>query len=131
MVVGGSIVSTRSYYNPKFLFSVNTSIFWISETSFDFGNESLQIIEHYTSPSPCYITYPSYLLLCFCRTAIVLGSAIPLALFLIWNAVILGTITSPEMGSNTFADPLQLLRSTNGVVGVSNPFFIDSYIECR
>lgn len=51
------------------------------------------------------------------RTAIVLGSAIPLVLFLVWNAVILGTITAPEMGSNTFFDPLQLLRSMNGVVG--------------
>ncbi|KAL0419457.1 UNVERIFIED_CONTAM: Tyrosine-specific transport protein [Sesamum radiatum] len=51
------------------------------------------------------------------RTAIVLGTAIPLALFLVWNAVILGTITTPELGSNTLVDPLQQLRSTNGVVG--------------
>ncbi|KAL3850205.1 hypothetical protein ACJIZ3_012087 [Penstemon smallii] len=51
------------------------------------------------------------------RTSIVLGTSIPLALFLVWNAVILGTITAPEIGSATFVDPLQLLRSTNGVVG--------------
>ncbi|XP_057802134.1 uncharacterized protein LOC131017399 isoform X2 [Salvia miltiorrhiza] len=51
------------------------------------------------------------------RTAIVAGTAIPLALFLIWNAVILGIIPTPETGSNTFVDPLQLLRSTNEVVG--------------
>ncbi|XP_052180240.1 uncharacterized protein LOC127793536 isoform X2 [Diospyros lotus] len=51
------------------------------------------------------------------RTAIVLGTAIPLALFLIWNAVILGSITSLEMGSDKIADPLQLLRSTNAEVG--------------
>ncbi|XP_027158294.1 uncharacterized protein LOC113759853 isoform X2 [Coffea eugenioides] len=57
-----------------------------------------------------------YLLLT-CRTAIVLGTAIPLALFLIWNAVILGTIPALEMGSDKIFDPLQQLRSTNGVVG--------------
>ncbi|KAG8388904.1 hypothetical protein BUALT_Bualt02G0173800 [Buddleja alternifolia] len=51
------------------------------------------------------------------RTAIILGTAIPLALFLVWNGVILGTITTPEMGSNTIVDPLQQLRSTNGIVG--------------
>ncbi|KAK6153191.1 hypothetical protein DH2020_012830 [Rehmannia glutinosa] len=49
------------------------------------------------------------------RTAIVLGTAIPLVLFLVWNAVILGTITTSEMGSNILMDPLQQLRSTNGV----------------
>lgn len=38
-------------------------------------------------------------------------------MFLVWNAVILGTITTPELGSNTLVDPLQQLRSTNGVVG--------------
>ncbi|KAL0459077.1 UNVERIFIED_CONTAM: Tyrosine-specific transport protein [Sesamum latifolium] len=46
------------------------------------------------------------------RTAIILGTAIPLALFLVWNAVILGTITTPELGSDTLVDPLQQLRST-------------------
>ncbi|XP_042002042.1 tyrosine-specific transport protein isoform X1 [Salvia splendens] len=51
------------------------------------------------------------------RTAIVGGTAIPLGLFLIWNAVILGIIPTPETGSDTFVDPLQLLRSTNEVVG--------------
>ncbi|KAJ9537041.1 hypothetical protein OSB04_029774 [Centaurea solstitialis] len=51
------------------------------------------------------------------RTAIVLGTAIPLGLFLIWNAVILGTITSPETGMDKMADPLQELLATNGVVG--------------
>ncbi|XP_073139260.1 uncharacterized protein [Henckelia pumila] len=51
------------------------------------------------------------------RTAIVSGTGIPLALFLVWNAVILGTITSSGIGSDTLFDPLQQLRSTNGVVG--------------
>lgn len=51
------------------------------------------------------------------RTSIVLGTAIPLALFLVWNAVILGTITGLETDSDKIADPLQLLQSTNGVVG--------------
>ncbi|KAB1203630.1 Tyrosine-specific transport protein [Morella rubra] len=51
------------------------------------------------------------------RTAIVLGTAIPLVLFLVWNAVILGSITSPEMGSGQLMDPLQQMQSANGVVG--------------
>ncbi|KVH87570.1 Tryptophan/tyrosine permease [Cynara cardunculus var. scolymus] len=52
-----------------------------------------------------------------CRTAIVLGTAIPLGLFIIWNAVILGTITAPEAGMDKITDPLQELLATNGVVG--------------
>ncbi|KAK3003853.1 hypothetical protein RJ639_019522 [Escallonia herrerae] len=53
------------------------------------------------------------------RTAILLGTAIPLVLFLVWNAVILGTITGLEIvGSNKIVDPLEQLRSTNGAVGV-------------
>ncbi|XP_030521145.1 tyrosine-specific transport system isoform X2 [Rhodamnia argentea] len=51
------------------------------------------------------------------RTAIVLGTAIPLGLFLVWNAVILGTITSADVSSDNFIDPIQQLRSSNGVVG--------------
>ncbi|KAK3023688.1 hypothetical protein RJ639_044298 [Escallonia herrerae] len=52
-------------------------------------------------------------------TAIVLGTAIPLVLFLVWNAVILGTITGLEIvGSNKIVDPLEQLRSTNGAVGI-------------
>ncbi|KAM7261012.1 hypothetical protein ACFE04_026487 [Oxalis oulophora] len=48
------------------------------------------------------------------RSAIVIGTAIPLGLFLVWDAVILGSI---EMGSDKIIDPLQQLRSSNGVVG--------------
>ncbi|PQQ16239.1 uncharacterized protein Pyn_00815 [Prunus yedoensis var. nudiflora] len=51
------------------------------------------------------------------RTAIVLGTSIPLVLFLVWNAVILGTITTVEMSSDKIMDPLQQLLSTNEVVG--------------
>lgn len=51
------------------------------------------------------------------RTSVVLGTAIPLGLFLIWNAVILGTISTPETGTDKIADPLQALLATNGVVG--------------
>ncbi|KAJ3697558.1 hypothetical protein LUZ61_001263 [Rhynchospora tenuis] len=51
------------------------------------------------------------------RTAIVYGTAIPLILFLIWDAVILGTIPTLDAGSTGVADPLQQLRSTNGIVG--------------
>ncbi|XP_050237776.1 uncharacterized protein LOC126687302 [Mercurialis annua] len=50
------------------------------------------------------------------RTAIVLGTAIPLGLFLVWNGVILGSITTTEMADHII-DPIQQLRSTNGVVG--------------
>ncbi|XP_021812771.1 uncharacterized protein LOC110755797 isoform X2 [Prunus avium] len=53
----------------------------------------------------------------FGRTAIVLGTSIPLVLFLVWNAVILGTITTVEMSSDKIMDPLQQLLSTNEVVG--------------
>ncbi|XP_065638589.1 uncharacterized protein LOC111999373 [Quercus suber] len=55
--------------------------------------------------------------LLFCRTAIVLGTAIPLFLFLVWNAVILGSISNNAMGSGNIMNPLQQLQSTNGVVG--------------
>ncbi|CAH1427228.1 unnamed protein product [Lactuca virosa] len=54
------------------------------------------------------------------RSSIVVGTAIPLGLFLVWNGVILGTITitNPETGmDHKLADPLQQLLATNGVVG--------------
>ncbi|KAG7022035.1 tyrP-B [Cucurbita argyrosperma subsp. argyrosperma] len=51
------------------------------------------------------------------RTSIVIGTAIPLVLFLVWNGVILGTISNLDMGSDKILDPLQQLRSTNGDVG--------------
>jgi len=49
------------------------------------------------------------------RQSIFIGSAIPLVMFLAWNAVILGSV-SPDMvhgtsGSTTVFDPLQMLRS--------------------
>ncbi|WOL06726.1 hypothetical protein Cni_G15460 [Canna indica] len=49
------------------------------------------------------------------RTSIVLGTAIPLLLFLIWDAVILGTI--PLSSGVAVTDPLQQLRTENGIVG--------------
>ncbi|KAK8492993.1 hypothetical protein V6N12_037522 [Hibiscus sabdariffa] len=51
------------------------------------------------------------------RTAIVLGTAIPLGLFLVWNGVILGSISNLDMSSDQMIDPLQRLRSSNGIVG--------------
>lgn len=53
------------------------------------------------------------------RHSIVIGSAIPLVMFLAWNAVILGSV-SPDMlqdvsDGNTVFDPLQVLR--NGQAG--------------
>ncbi|KAI4305874.1 hypothetical protein L6164_029209 [Bauhinia variegata] len=47
------------------------------------------------------------------RSAIVFGTGIPLVLFLVWNGVILGTVSDTGMS----LDPLQQLRSTNGIVG--------------
>jgi len=69
----------------------------------------------------CYVHHQ----LVICRTAIVLGTAIPLVLFLVWNGVILGSITNLEMGSSgKILDPLQQLQSSNGVVGVSRTWNI-------
>lgn len=51
------------------------------------------------------------------RTSIVLGTAIPLILFLIWDAVILGSIPDLQTSNGIVADPLQQLRSNNGIVG--------------
>ncbi|XP_042514198.1 tyrosine-specific transport protein-like isoform X1 [Macadamia integrifolia] len=51
------------------------------------------------------------------RTAIVLGTAVPLVLFLVWDAVTLGTISTLETGSDKILDPLQQLRSSSGVAG--------------
>lgn len=56
------------------------------------------------------------------RTAVVLGTGIPLVLFLIWNAVILGTSSSLVDASGAVqatSDPLLRLRSASGIVGVS------------
>lgn len=44
------------------------------------------------------------------RQSIFLGSAIPLIMFLAWNAVILGSVT-PDVVQNGVNDPLQILRA--------------------
>lgn len=51
------------------------------------------------------------------RTAIVVGTSVPLGLFLVWNAVILGYISGLEMSTGQIGDPLQQLRYSNGAVG--------------
>ncbi|XP_009126367.1 tyrosine-specific transport protein isoform X3 [Brassica rapa] len=51
------------------------------------------------------------------RTAIVLGTAIPLGLFLVWNAVILGSFPDTGVAAERMIDPLQQLRSTSVTVG--------------
>ncbi|XP_020108503.1 uncharacterized protein LOC109724183 [Ananas comosus] len=51
------------------------------------------------------------------RTAIVLGTAIPLILFLIWDAVILGSMPNLAASGTEIIDPLEQLRSSNGIVG--------------
>ncbi|KAL8170852.1 hypothetical protein V2J09_022656 [Rumex salicifolius] len=50
------------------------------------------------------------------RTSIVLGSAIPLILFLVWTAVILGSITDQNTAEK-MVDPLQQLQASSAVVG--------------
>ena len=48
------------------------------------------------------------------RQSIVVGSAIPLTMFLLWNAVILGSVTPTmleNIGSTSVFDPLQVLRA--------------------
>jgi len=48
------------------------------------------------------------------RQSIVVGSAIPLIMFLLWNAVILGSVTPTmleNIGSSSVFDPLQVLRA--------------------
>ncbi|KAH0455115.1 hypothetical protein IEQ34_017039 [Dendrobium chrysotoxum] len=51
------------------------------------------------------------------RSAIVFGTAVPLALFIIWDAVILGVLPNFEMNTANIIDPLEQLRSNNGIVG--------------
>ncbi|XP_010420758.1 PREDICTED: uncharacterized protein LOC104706282 [Camelina sativa] len=52
------------------------------------------------------------------RTAIVLGTAIPLGLFLVWNAVILGSFPADNgVAAEKMVDPLQQLRSSSVIVG--------------
>ncbi|KAJ7294947.1 hypothetical protein O6H91_Y222500 [Diphasiastrum complanatum] len=50
------------------------------------------------------------------RSAIVLGTAIPLVMFLVWDAVILGSISSYDASGQIASDPLVQLRSANGIV---------------
>lgn len=60
------------------------------------------------------------------RTAVVLGTGIPLVLFLIWNAVILGTSSSlvDSAGAvQSISDPLLRLRSASGIVGPTVELF--------
>jgi tyrosine-specific transport protein len=51
------------------------------------------------------------------RQCIVVGSAIPLMMFLLWNAVILGSVTASMLQNfstnNNIFDPLQVLRAGN------------------
>ncbi|KFK26400.1 hypothetical protein AALP_AA8G243700 [Arabis alpina] len=51
------------------------------------------------------------------RTAIVLGMSIPLGLFLVWNAVILGSFPDAGVVAEKMIDPLQQLRSSSVFAG--------------
>ncbi|XP_078445213.1 tryptophan/tyrosine permease isoform X2 [Wolffia australiana] len=50
------------------------------------------------------------------RTSIIFGTAIPLILFLVWDAVILGSIPHVP-NADIISDPLEYLRSNSGMVG--------------
>ena len=54
------------------------------------------------------------------RTAIVLGTAIPLVMFLVWDAVILGCIPVLTPGASASVDPLAALTQSSGLVGVTS-----------
>ena len=49
------------------------------------------------------------------RSAVIWGSSIPLLMFIVWDAVILGSLPGLTQGE----DPLLQLRIGNGVIGVS------------
>ncbi|MBD2457835.1 tyrosine transporter [Nostoc sp. FACHB-87] len=48
------------------------------------------------------------------RQSIIVGSAIPLVMFLAWNAVILGSVSPETIHSTTIFDPIQVLRAGGG-----------------
>ena len=48
------------------------------------------------------------------RTAIVAGSGVPLILFLVWNAVVLGSVSPAVLNAAGGMDPLALLRRGGG-----------------
>ncbi|BAY16825.1 aromatic amino acid permease [Nostoc sp. HK-01] len=48
------------------------------------------------------------------RQSIIIGSAIPLLMFLAWNAVILGSVSSEMIHGKTIFDPIQVLRAGGG-----------------
>lgn len=68
----------------------------------------------------CLIIWSHWFNIWSYRTTIILGSAIPLSIFLVWNGVILGTITNLGISPDQITDPLQQLQSSNGAVGVSS-----------
>jgi tyrosine-specific transport protein len=45
------------------------------------------------------------------RQSLIIGSVIPLIMFLAWNAVILGSVSPDMLKNNTVFDPLQILRA--------------------
>ena len=49
------------------------------------------------------------------RSAVIWGTSIPLVMFIVWDAVILGSLPGLTQGE----DPLTQLRTANGVIGVS------------
>lgn len=55
------------------------------------------------------------------RTAIIMGTIIPLVMFLAWDGVILGSVPStlPDAIITSVVDPLKALRDSSSLVGVS------------
>eukprot|EP00249_Psilotum_nudum_P016453 c25831_g1_i4 orf=332-1825(-) len=53
------------------------------------------------------------------KSAVVLGTSIPLIMFVVWDAVILGSISEIDVNnSGQIIDPLLQIRSSNGIVGL-------------
>lgn len=64
------------------------------------------------------------------RWAIVLGALVPLMMFVVWNAVILGCVDGGSSGEGRLLDPIEVLRqgqahpALGGLVGVFSEFAI-------
>lgn len=64
------------------------------------------------------------------RWAIVLGAIVPLVMFVVWNAVILGCVDGGSSGEGSLLDPIEVLRqgrahpALGGLVGIFSEFAI-------
>jgi tyrosine-specific transport protein len=63
------------------------------------------------------------------RTAILAGSGIPLLLFLVWNAVVLGNVGPALLNAAGGVDPIALLRRGGAGDGAALPTLISAFSE--